>query len=553
MFDNTKPNIILITDNINTNAVSMTKLLGVQKIAYILREAGFEVAVINHLSVFAVSELSHLLSCLISDQTLFVGVSNFFYKKIQLDSDNSANIVLTDGDINSILPHGSEYNQEIKKLIKDKNPKCKLVLGGAAAADLAIFKDFDFVVIGYAEISVLNLANHLKHGEKLNKSYRSIHGPVIVNDPRAEGYNFETSHIRYEDHDAVLPKEILYLEVGRGCIFNCTFCSFPMNGKKKFDYIRHRDLIAAELIDNYQRFGTTRYIFVDDTFNDSVEKCKMIYEVSKSLPFQLEYWAFIRLDLMAAHPETIDMLIDSGLRSMFCGIETFHEKAAKAIRKGGSREKLISTIDYIKNKWGELVQVQAAFILGLPGEDLSSINQTIDYLLSDKNNLDSWGVQALRIRHPDYNNVLTNGFVSDLDRNFEKYGYVNKGKSVDVRANAPVMLWENQYTNFVDMNNLAREITRQAVKTGGAYYYSSFELAGTGLSLSEIFKSSRKEIDWYRLDKLKLLRAVQYKELLFKQLNVAPVSFDELSWRQQLLKHQTFTRYMVDRITKLGA
>ena len=541
MFDNSKPNIILLTDN--TDTFSQTKLLGIHKIAYMLRQAGYEVAVINHLSIFTIDEVKHILSNLVNSQTVFVGFNTIFYKKIVA---NSSNDLFRDPDWGLLLPHGIEYNDEIRQLILSKNPNTKLVLGGPTAYDLPNYKIFDYVVVGYAEISVVNLANHLSRGERLEKSHRSVYGPVIVNDAKASDYNFELSHIKYEDHDCVLPNEVLYLEVARGCIFNCTFCAFPLNGKKKFDYIRNKELILQELLDNYNRFKITKYIFADDTLNDSVEKCRMIYEVSKMLPFQLEFWAFIRLDLLAAHPETIDMLIESGLRSMLCGIETFNQKTAVAIRKGGSREKLIATIAQIKDKWGDLVHVQGSFILGLPYEDMNSMNQTIEYLLSDRNRLDSWHVQSLKIRHPKYHDASSNGFISDIDKNYEKYGYRNIGESQRTdRANTPIMLWESDYTSFDEVSALADKITAERQRKYSLYYYSSFEIASLGVPLNQLLHLTPDEIDWHRLDKLKMMRSVQYKKMLFNRLNIPEITTDGLNWDQQFLKYKTFTNYLL--------
>jgi hypothetical protein len=56
--------------------------LGIYKLAHCLREAGFEVAVLHFLSMFTIDEVKHALTHLLSDKTLFVGVSNFFYESI---------------------------------------------------------------------------------------------------------------------------------------------------------------------------------------------------------------------------------------------------------------------------------------------------------------------------------------------------------------------------------------------------------------------------------------------------------------------------------------
>ena len=153
MFNNTKPNVIILSDF--SSVIFMEKSIGPYRVASQLRSQGFEVAVIHHLSTFSITEIKHTLSHLISDKTLFIGINNFFYR-------NCGDIVeLDDGSIKpfsmmrpgSFLPHGPQYNREIKELVKSINPNCKFVLGGPDALDTEDNRDFDYVVQGYADIS----------------------------------------------------------------------------------------------------------------------------------------------------------------------------------------------------------------------------------------------------------------------------------------------------------------------------------------------------------------------------------------------------------------
>jgi radical SAM superfamily enzyme YgiQ (UPF0313 family) len=533
MFDNTKPNVILIGDR--TDSVNMVKTLGPYKVASVLRQAGFEVAVIHHASVFSLSELRHMLAELISDQTLFVGINNFYYSDINNFDipSHTQGLRLNKIQPGSILPHGKKYNKEIREYIRKLNPICKLVLGGAAADDLEHHSIFDYVVIGYAEISVLNLAQHLSDSSiLLNKSYKSVYGPRIINDSKAEGYEFSNSRMQYADHDAILPNETLTLEVGRGCIFKCAFCGYPMNGKKKLDFIRSKECLLEELLDNYNRFDTTRYLICDDTFNDSVEKCKMFYEVSQQLPFKLEYWAYIRLDLMTAHPETIDYLLDSGLRGLFCGVETLNDKTASAVGKGGNRNRQLATVKRIKDQWGDQVGISAGFVFGLPYESVDSLKQTQEFLLSDDNPFDSVIASPLQIRPLNKNS--TYDFLSDIDKNFEKYGYRDLGVYNPVAEHQEsildyeqgTMLWENDFTNFLEAKKMIDDLEQRMAEDKNRRLPShfAFYLAGGAAKFSDIQNKLYKDIDWHFLDKVKLIKAKQYKKLLFKGCGISPYS-----------------------------
>lgn len=510
MFDNTKPNVIILTDC--TDTVIMTKHVGPYKVAAALRNAGFEAAVIHHLHIFTYEEVKKILSTLISSKTLYVGFNSVFYQNISQKKSDESGTTYGPKEIGAMLPHGIQFNKDIIEFIKLLNPNCKLVIGGPDATDDAKLKDYEYVVTGYADNSVVNIARHLHDGSPLEKSYRSIHGFTIVNDSVAQDYDFVGTVMKYESHDCILPGEVLPIEIARGCIFKCAFCSYPLNGKKKLDFIKHEEILKQEFIDNWEKFGTTTYTFADDTFNDSEEKVNMIYRISKSLPFELKYWAYIRLDLLSAHIHLVDKLYESGLRGFFFGIETLNQRTASAIGKGGSREKLIETLRYIKSKYGNDVMLHASFILGLPYESLESMNQTIEFLFSEKSPLDSTWVYALRIPIS-----KTSGFDSELTINYEKYGYKKLG------IKGPYMDWENEvlsYSQALEMEQVIRNRIlndKQRQKVGG---FISFMISGLGINLQEMTNISMKDIDWNKIENIKNNRALEYKQKISEEFNI---------------------------------
>jgi len=239
MFDKTKHNIILMTDY--SHPLFLQRLLGVTKVADSLRNEGFEVLVINHLHIFSIEEIIQILNSAVSDKTLYIGFNSIFYQGVDNAQiiDNAENhwekggIKFSPKESGSFLPHGKKYNTVIKQLIRSISPNCKIVLGGPDAEDIDFNSDYDYVVQGLADISAVNLARHLAFGDALNNSRKSVFKFTVIDDPTAKGYDFVGTQMKYHEHDIVLPNETLPIEIGRGCIFQCKFCSFPLNGKKK--------------------------------------------------------------------------------------------------------------------------------------------------------------------------------------------------------------------------------------------------------------------------------------------------------------------------------
>ena len=522
MFDNTKPNIILLADA--SEPILMTKTFGVYKVAHELRRAGFECAVIHHLHVFEYNEIKSMLSQLISNQTLFVGFSTFFYHNIQdsrfytevfTDRQWSSDTVASGGPM---LPHGPERNQDLVDHIRSINPKCKTVLGGPNAVDKQHNRMFDYVVIGYADLSVINLAKHLLDGTPLEKSYRSLWSFTVVNDAKASGFDFTNSTMRYENHDAILPGETLQIEVSRGCIFQCAYCSFPLNGKSKLDFVRSEEKLREEFMHNYEQWGVTRYMFLDDTFNDTVDKCALMQKVAESLPFELEYWAYIRLDLVAAHPETAEMLIRSGLRAATFGIETWDKKSGAAVGKGAPKAKQIATLHKLKELGGNKLMMQANFIVGLPHEAPTSVLQTFQYLTGPDNPLDSWTFIPFALENA--RNSNHGGDFSKIALNPEQYGYTVTGE-----LDANKLNWRTKYFDWASAKHMADKLNKLSyqkhnLKLNGRIV---FEFASLGLNpapyVNYPFKGSDVQT-WDSVYQQKRTRAIEYRKLLSKQLNI---------------------------------
>ena len=186
---------------------------------------------------------------------------------------------------------------------------------------------------------------------------------------------------RFLKNDCILQDEVLPIEISRGCIFKCKFCAFPLNGKKKLDYIRDFDRIRDELIFNYKNYNTTNYFFNDDTLNDSVYKIENLHRIIKSLPFKIEFSAWMRLDLLYKNQETIELLKDMGLRTTFFGIESFNSKALKVIGKSMSTTKTKEFLEELYyERWNKEISIFLGMIVGLPHESVDDIQQSVNWL-----------------------------------------------------------------------------------------------------------------------------------------------------------------------------
>jgi len=515
-----KFNALILSDI--TDPIFLNKNVAPYTLANVLRNHGIDVKVIHHLNMWKFEELANTVEHIINENTLFVGFSNFFYKVID-QVDNDSEIFFTPSQPNILLPHGLDLGNLLANKIKAKNPNCKILLGGPTATDAITNKNVDYIFKGYADKTIVELVDYLiaqRNNEVYSTPsywYKNLYGISVIDGTIYKDNNFVNTQMKYLPEDAILPGETLPIEVARGCIFQCKFCSYPLNGKKNLDHIKDIKILQEELIYNYKQFGVSRYFFLDDTFNDSIEKLEMVNEVSKNLPFQLEYWAYIRLDLIAAKPHSLKLLHDSGLRAAHLGIETLNKRTGSIIGKGADPEKLIETIGSIKKEYGSNLLLHSSFIVGLPYEHEQSIRNTVDRILNKEILIDSADFHALVIQPKGYTNYL-----SAFGIDFQSFGYNQKERDeiteLEKQHIRDAIAWKSELMDLHRSIELATEFNKRMWTENNMRSSLAFQISNLGFELKDFVSKKLTDIDWHTLKLAKYKRFAEYKSLLLSNI-----------------------------------
>jgi len=469
--------------------------LGSFKCAHVLRKNGYSCLVVNHISDYTQSELIELIDIAVGENTFLIGFSNSFLGDSNFKKDPTCDLVFT---------QGKEFEDQIISHIKNKNNKIKFVVGGFLVRTNFKNRNIDYACIGYSERSIVNLAQHLDKKTPLLKSYKSLLGVTIIDDRTAPEYDFANEDMEWLETD-VVNHRCLPIEIGRGCIFKCKFCGFPLNGKKKLDFIKQPTLLQQELQSNFDKYGITTYQIVDDTFNDNETKLEMILESIRKLTFKPKFWAYIRLDLLHLKPHTIDQLYEIGLRAFFFGIETTHPLAGKAIGKGFDFDKLNETIKYIRTTYPDIT-MQGSFIIGLPHESIEHVVSTFNRLRSQDIPLHSWRFNPLIIKNPG----VDDAFDSEISLNHEKYGYKkidnvdeNRSNVLFLNVNTTVN-WENEHMNWDKAVQLSNSFSKASSKLAEVRLPGTaiFALATLGLNLDMLISTPSQSVDFDYIQKV---------------------------------------------------
>ncbi len=502
--------VILFTDC--SSRFWHSKPAGAYRIATELRQEGYSVKVLDYAGEwFAGIELATVLDKIIGQNTLFVGFSGTFFghenHKAQ-HVDVSTKIRDLSDRIPSAYPCIKLKFDLWCKFFKKKWPWIKLVYGGAKAnSELELNQWFDYMVLGLADRTVIDLASHLKFKTPLKFKPIGKKWKIIDYDVKGLSFNFPVSYTTYLETDHVAQGEVLAIEISRGCLFKCSFCSFPLlgRGKNNPDYHKNKTVLAEEFKRNWDQYKTNKYIFTDDTFNETTEKVQMVLEASKMSGVALEVFAYVRLDLLEQFPEQIALLKEIGVRSVFFGIESLNDASTRAIGKGLSGERIKATLHKCREEWGDDVAIHTNFIVGLPHDTPETVRSWSKWVL-EESPADSTLFYPLRLwLKPSATEAAV--FHSEFSLNAEKYGYTEYMEG-----------WKNTAWNYVDAIALADELNTSLVKSG-TMKLGAMDIMGLmnyGYTFNELKNKRFKDLNELELKSKYKELFEQYKRTLFE-------------------------------------
>ncbi len=380
---------------------------GPYRIATELRSNGFTTQVVDLAYEKTFTKLHEaVLKKFVDKDTLWVGFSVNFMRHIL-----GYPFVNSEAELNYYRTYEPTFDQELKKFVeyvKTLNSNTQLVIGGV--------RIFSCGYLGFTEFRGYTDQQIVQYTKELSRKTIPLYD-LIKND---EFSSFTSSKITYLKQDILGIHKALPVEVSRGCIFNCKFCSYALRGKSKGEWVKNLETLKEELTYNYQNYGVEDYILTDDTYNDSIDKMlslkKYVYD---TLPFKINFVSYVRTDLVYRFPHTAEILQESGLVEANLGLETTNKSAAKIIGKGTDPNLLIDFIAKLKTKEWKNITVFSSWILGLPGDTKQSIIDFLKWINSNDNPVNNSRISPLQLNPPKTNIFAL--YRSAFDVDYQKY------------------------------------------------------------------------------------------------------------------------------------
>jgi len=257
---------------------------------------------------------------------------------------------------------------ELIHIVKKISPQTIIILGGPEVSYLPFRVNLDkadYIVQGEGEVSFYELCKSITHATPPQEKIIKMTTPNLKE--LTLPYQF------YTDED--IQNRYIYVEISRGCPFECEFCLSSMDEKV-------RAFNLDDVLDAFAKLwerGARNFKFVDRTFNLNIKSAKRILDffLEKQEPY------FAHFEVIPDHfPDSLKekiKLFPPGALQLEIGIQTLNLEVAKNISRQLKLDKIEQNISFLENQTHAHIHLD--LIVGLPGETLESFGENLDALV----------------------------------------------------------------------------------------------------------------------------------------------------------------------------
>ena len=319
------------------------------------------------------------------DQTV---TGNFHQKFIDALENNPLCVGIT-----SMTGPQLKYALDCARSVKQINKKIPVILGGVHAT---LFAEqplksglFDIVVKGEGEFIMLELVKALSNGKQLDNitglAYKEK-GRVNVSSDQEyidlkalPPINYKLFDIeKYIENSPLFGgKRSFLINTGRGCSYRCKFCYCSFMGRE----YRHfpPQLIIDSLKILKKEYGIEAFEFIDDYL---FANRKFVNTLCQSLienDIDILWHGNARVNTFVKFkPETLDLLRNSGCRSLSFGIESGSQRLLDFMGKNINLAQIYQLKKILKNI--KFTNHYFSFLFGIPTETRADFIKTIEII-----------------------------------------------------------------------------------------------------------------------------------------------------------------------------
>lgn len=283
------------------------------------------------------------------------------------------------------------YALKVKDVVKRRNPKSIVFVGGAHASSLpqkCLNDGFDAVVAGEGEMAALDIAKR-----------RPIDQVVRF------GYIKDIDAIPYPARDLIDIRDYGYdingrkattIITSRGCPYTCAFCSKDVWQRG----VRYHGVnyTIDEIRQITGQYGFKHFLFLDDTLTLNKRRLVRLCDLLEGL--DIRWRCYARSDTTSR-----DMLVrmkEAGCVEVGVGIESGSQKILDVV---GKKMTVEQNTNFVQNCKEIGLSVNAFLMIGLPGETYETVMETRTWFEKARPDRFGFNIFAPYVGTPIYNHL----------------------------------------------------------------------------------------------------------------------------------------------------
>jgi radical SAM superfamily enzyme YgiQ (UPF0313 family) len=266
------------------------------------------------------------------------------------------------------------------KKIKEYNNKIIIVFGGpyVTGSGEKIPEYVDFVIRGHGCVPIVQIAEFVFKGKKIDKSIKGIYSnnydvsndsifyDIPENEPLPDysdldilkyKVNLNKSYLKENKEVIIYPYRLSY-----GCTLKCSFCTY--HHYNRYKGYKSIDKIIFELETIKKTYDNVFFRFIDDSLNNDPEAIMVILDKIIEKSINIQWWAFVHIKDTGT--EIIDKFAAAGCKMIFWGVEHFSQNMINNFKKGFNINEFFPILEYASKK--KLLS-HISVILNAPGEN----------------------------------------------------------------------------------------------------------------------------------------------------------------------------------------
>ncbi|MBD3196162.1 MAG: radical SAM protein [Candidatus Lokiarchaeota archaeon] len=288
---------------------------------------------------------------------------------------------------------------EIAKIAKEHG--CPTIFGGyhpTLAPDYVTKNPYvDYVIRGEGEHTFKELVDFLdnnKHNISIRDidglSYKDKEGKIVHNKARKLEKNLDNFPLpRRELIDdskyLYLGVRVSSLESSRGCPYSCKFCCIQKMWRDPNQHLSYRSKSIKRIMQEIYDvdFKKNDFIFFcEDNFTINIKRTKKILDtiIKSGINSEIYFSCQSRVDTLYRNPWLVELMYKAGMRQVFLGIESVHQKSLNAMNKRSTTPQMTREVVEMLQSYG--ISIFGGVIIGFPGETKKMVRQTIQYAKS---------------------------------------------------------------------------------------------------------------------------------------------------------------------------